>query len=178
MNERPTCAGRATACAAPDRTPRTSDVVDETVEVEEPGGRLRNAQTAPTESASVISAPPCIRPPAVHRSGAHGSDPVTSVGVAASRETPAATAKGMRASSSAGGGTSSPRGSAHRSLPYDRLGVDRARALLQRAEQADQLLPFVLAQRRAHRGLQRGHLRQERVDQLMPLAGEVDEHPA
>src|SRR3954447_25214328 len=125
MKERPTCAGRATACAAPDRTPRTSEVVDETVDVEAPGGRLRNAQTAPTESASVISAPPCIRPPAVQRSGAHGSDPVTSPGAAVSTEIPAATANGMRASSSAGSGTSSPRGSAHRSLPYDRPSTQR-----------------------------------------------------
>ena len=80
MKERPTCSGRATACAVPPRTPRISDVDDATVDVVAPGGRLRKAQTAPTVSASVISAPPCITKPAVQRSGDQASRPVTSSG--------------------------------------------------------------------------------------------------
>ena len=37
-----------------------------------PRGRLRNAHTAPSVSASVITAPPCIMPAVVQRSGDHG----------------------------------------------------------------------------------------------------------
>ncbi|SLC52886.1 Uncharacterised protein [Mycobacteroides abscessus subsp. abscessus] len=61
------------------------NTVDElVVEVLAPGGRLRNAQTAPTLSASVIKAPPCIPLPAVVRWLSQSRWPTTCSGAALS----------------------------------------------------------------------------------------------
>ncbi len=72
------------------------------MDVVAPGGRLRKAQTAPTVSARVISAPPCITNPAVQRSGDQARRPVTSSGAARSTSIPVATANGIMASRAAG----------------------------------------------------------------------------
>ena len=83
------------------RGPARKKLVDDVmVEVAAPDGRLRNAHTAPSVSASVITAPPCMRPAVVHRSGAQARWPRTSSFDAASIVIPTATANGMVATRS------------------------------------------------------------------------------
>jgi hypothetical protein len=96
MSVRPTCSGVATARAIPFLRARKKFVFDSMVVVAAPGGRLRNAHAAPTESASAISAPPCITSAVVHRSAAHASSPRTSESVACVMRMPQRAAKGMR----------------------------------------------------------------------------------
>ena len=79
---------RSVPRTSPSRTARKKLVDDETVDVDAPGGRLRNAHTAPVVSARVITAPPCIMPAVVHRSGDHGRWPRTSSADAASSTMP------------------------------------------------------------------------------------------
>ena len=63
-----------------------------TVAVPAPSGRWRKAATAPRESARVISAPPCMRPPMVQRSGDQSRWPTTTSLDAAVIVTPVCTA--------------------------------------------------------------------------------------
>src|SRR5579859_4473977 len=86
----------------PDRTPRTNTVLELVVEVVAPAGRFGTAHTAAVLSANVMSAPPCMTPPAVVRSSDHASCPVTSPGVASVIVMPIAAANGINAAWSAG----------------------------------------------------------------------------
>jgi len=96
---RPTRRGRPVAVTVPPRTGRRNTVEESSVLVVAPAGTLRKAHTAPTLSASVISAPPCSTPPTVQRSSLHVSRPITSPGSARSIRTPHARANGIAASS-------------------------------------------------------------------------------
>src|SRR4249920_2523182 len=92
---RPTCSGRAIALTSPSRTARVNTVDELMVAVPAPAGRLRNAHSPPSESASPITAPPCMIPAVVHRAGAQARWPRTSSAAAASRTTPSAAANGI-----------------------------------------------------------------------------------
>jgi hypothetical protein len=77
--------------------------LDSTVDVPEaPSGRFRWAHTAPTLSASAISAPPCSAPPAVHACGDQAGVPTVRSAPASVSSMPSPAANGMAASSSAG----------------------------------------------------------------------------
>src|SRR5438270_10431655 len=121
MKLRPTWSGRATPDTRPLRTARKKFVFDSTVAVAAPAGRWRNAQTPPSVSAKAISAPPWRTPPAVQRSGAHGSVPRTSSGSAETISIPSRPASGTDAARSCSANPQRPpAGLAHLRHPFRR----------------------------------------------------------
>ena len=80
--------------------PRKKFVFDSIVDVVAPGGRLRNAHTAPSVSANAMTTPPCSSPAVVHRSARHARRPVTSSALAAVSSTPSSPANGISATMS------------------------------------------------------------------------------
>ena len=85
----------AVASTCPSRTARKKFVFDSIVLVCAPSGRLRKAHTAPSASASAITAPPWSTPPAVVSSGAQASRPVTLSGEASVSSIPSVPANGI-----------------------------------------------------------------------------------
>jgi len=83
------------AVTRPSRAARKKLDFDSIVDVVAPGGRFKNAHTAPRLSANDIKMPPCKPPPIVHLSGAQSSPPYTFSAVASSICTPHATANGI-----------------------------------------------------------------------------------
>ncbi len=65
------------------------------------------AHTAPSVSASERITPPCITPPAVHRSGAHASEPAARSGAGCSSSIPRESANGISSRSCSAVGISS-----------------------------------------------------------------------
>ena len=87
------------ATTSPSRTPRKKLVFDSIVDVDAPSGRLRNAHTAPTLSARVISAPPWSSAADRAALGGPGQPAPHRRPSARSSSMPVATAKGMLATS-------------------------------------------------------------------------------
>jgi len=85
---RPTCRGWVLAWAAPLRTPRKKLVLDSSVVVDAPAGRLTTVAAAPTVSASAIRVPPCNAPPTVRSSSRMVSSATTRSGVASTMRSP------------------------------------------------------------------------------------------
>src|SRR3954470_3216579 len=85
---RPRLTTLATARTVPDVTGRNICVVDVMVAVDAPSGRPRNVTTAPSESASDISTPPCRMPAAVHSSARCSSVATARSALASSIRTP------------------------------------------------------------------------------------------
>src|SRR5215218_507659 len=75
---------------------------DSIVLVGDPGGRFKNAHSAPKVSAIVIKTPPCSTPPAVQRSSDHSNRPFTCSGAAETNWTPTKPANGTRLTSCCG----------------------------------------------------------------------------
>src|SRR4051794_14376384 len=96
---RPRCTTVATARTVPDVTGRNICVVDVIVAVDAPCGSPRKVTTAPSESASDISAPPCRTPAAVHSSARCSSVATARSAPASSMRMPSRAANGIRSTS-------------------------------------------------------------------------------
>src|ERR1700679_1638405 len=95
MTRLPMCNGWLCALTVPERVAAKKLVLDSMVAVPPaPWGRFRNAHTAPDESASAITIPPCSTSLPVHRFGAQSRLSTTSFGPAVSAVMPSVTHSG------------------------------------------------------------------------------------
>ena len=78
----------ASARTVPDRPAAKKLVLDSSVVVLAPAGRLRNVAAAPTVSASAINVPPCSAPPTVVSAGRCSNSATTRSGVASTNWMP------------------------------------------------------------------------------------------